>query len=241
MSDLLKIHALADGQLEGSDREAAQKQLNECPHSKAEFEAVVALKGALKSHVQGVDCEETWAKCRGRLDELDRSQRVESFVGRYAWGICGAFLVFIAGAAVLNRLNPNSTLKLHEVSSATRNLSSASINPGSIGSWLLKELGGKAPVRLEDQGPIQVVAQRAGIDPEGRRVVQLQMQDGKGPLVLVLVTNTDAIEGEGSGSTTHGQIDNANCITWVDGRVACLLIGQRSHEELEAISERLKL
>src|SRR5688572_18589792 len=103
MSDWLEIHALADDQLSDEERARANARLEGCEKSRAELAAIHAVKDVLGTRRDAVTCEETWQRCQRRLDELDKTARIEGFVGRYAWALCGAFLALIIGVGMLNR------------------------------------------------------------------------------------------------------------------------------------------
>ncbi|MBI3721272.1 MAG: hypothetical protein HY248_01860, partial [Fimbriimonas ginsengisoli] len=103
MIDPLKIHALADAELSKEDAEALAHEIAKCRRSTLELETIQGLKLIVNKHCQPVACDDTWCKCRKRLDEIDRAQRVEGFVGRYAWGLCGTFLLAIVVGGLATR------------------------------------------------------------------------------------------------------------------------------------------
>ena len=64
MSDYLDIHALADGQLSGAEKSAAETRLSGCDASQREYQAVGILKDVLQSKCEPIECAETWSKCQ---------------------------------------------------------------------------------------------------------------------------------------------------------------------------------
>ena len=103
MKDILQLHALADNQLDPNEAAQVQAALQKDPELMAEYHAVLSIKDCLQSKVSSVTCDETWRTCVGRLNEIDRTRRVEGFVGRYAWALCGVFFLFIVYGGISNR------------------------------------------------------------------------------------------------------------------------------------------
>src|SRR5688572_10010513 len=103
MSDWLEIHGFADEQMSDAEKASARQRVASDPACARELQAIQAVKDVLQTRRDAITSDETWANCQRRLDELDKAHRIEGFVGRYAWGLCGLFLALIIGVGVLNR------------------------------------------------------------------------------------------------------------------------------------------
>ncbi len=233
MSDWIEMHALADGQIEPGARAEAETRRDGAPELKAEYDAVQAVKNAC-SKVEPVTCAKTWEKCRGRLDELQKRERVEGFVGRYAWGLCSLIFVVMLFGAVLNRMG-GDRLGTGDVAKVLSGFSSS--RPGEGASV---DLGASAN---KDRNALRVVAtQRAFLNGYVGTVYQLQ--DQRGPLAFVKVQGVSEVEGVepmlDAGSYSVGKINDTNCVTWQEGAEANFLIADRSYEDLSRAADQLR-
>src|SRR2546423_12219389 len=105
MRDWLEIHALVDDELSAEERARLQAALTSDPRAQLEFQTVKSLKVLVASRCTHHDCDEQWRMCVKRLNEIDKTKKVEWFVAKYGWGICSAFVVVILGPAMFNRAN----------------------------------------------------------------------------------------------------------------------------------------
>src|SRR5687767_4015076 len=154
MSDWLDIHAHADDQLSDEEKARVNSRLQGCDKSRAELAAIHAVKGALEARRDTVTCDETWQRCQRRLDELDKTARIESFVGRYAWALCGLFLALILGVGMLNRTS--GSFGADDVpriaAGLTPFLSSPSSQDANTKQRFVRQKAGNAPIRAGGAG-----------------------------------------------------------------------------------------
>lgn len=246
MSDVLEIHALADGALSPEETARVEARIANCARSMAEYKAIVATRQASASLSGSVTCDNTWATCCKRLDELDKSSRVESFVGRYAWGLCSVFLFLILGAGMLNRAS-GSTLATQDVaqmlSGAGASTSAPRSNaPEEMSRWV-RDVVGPAPVTIQLDRVQIIDALERVID--GRRVVRLALRDRLGFATLVVIPDADRIENMQPTTATEGYcmgaIGGAPCLSWTEGGFAFLVTGDRSAAGLREIAENVRV
>jgi anti-sigma factor RsiW len=241
MSDWLEIHALADGELTGEEQARVQERLGRCEKSQAEYAAVKNLKATLDSKCASVTCEETWQKCRKRMNELDKARRTENFVTKYAWGICSMFFVLILGAAMLNR-TAGPGLRAMDVARMSAGMMTVpgpkSQNMPDKQRWVQETLQARVPVA---ETPLYVKSGAKGVTQDGRQVVRLDLLDDRGDLSLIVVERAQKVDDftrvQGNSNYLGGSINGMNCVTWSDGGSAFLLVGDRSLPELCSVAD----
>jgi anti-sigma factor RsiW len=243
MNDWLDVHALLDDELPAEERAKIQERLKSCDKTQAEYYAVHELKAALATKCLEPECEEVWQKCTKRLDAIDRTKRVESFVSRYAWGICSLFFCFIIGAAVMNRLNGNS-LKAGDVERVSASLTPLSA-PRSQATdekrrWLQENLDNSMVLQ---PGRITLIGGGAGFLTDGRKITRADLQDRDGRLRLYVIQSAGAIDGtEKVGDQSQysaGRLNNLNCVAWTDHGCAYLLTADRPVDSLVQAADAL--
>lgn len=236
MKERMEMHALADGQLDGDAKQLAEAARESDPSLRAEYDSIAILKETLQSKAPPVMCIKTWEKCRERIHELDKRKGVESFVTRYAWGLCSMFLVAILGAAMFNR-SFGGELRTGD---AARMLS---------GLGPVSRSGGPAPVQMNEwirkTGGAREVQLRGAAHGtyRGHPVALYQLQDSEGNLAALEIGGVTQVEGvepmlENSRFSV-GKLNNMNCVTWQEGRSTLFLVADRSHEDLARVAESL--
>lgn len=241
MKDWLDIHALADGQLEGEQRASAEALVASSPECKAEFESIRFIKSTLQGKAETYHSSATWAACRQRLVELEKRRRVESFVGRYAWGMCGIFLAAILGASFMNRANPDPELATGDVAKIVSGMAQLSPNrnaPEDMRSWIKNK-----PVTL-DFGNLKPFYWESGL-VKGRKVTRFAVADGKGTFSVVVVQGDEELEGGEPmtvpGNYTAVRVEGGNGVTWHDKGFTLLVVGPRSQDEVLTLAESIRL
>lgn len=242
MSDLMRIHALADGQIEGDEKRLAEEQLQCCAKSRAEYESVRALKQTLRNRLPVHTCSKTWSKCRERLAELDRTKRVESLVGRYSWGLCSLFVVLIFSAAILNRTLGPRDLRTGDVAKIIGGFGQLS-SPSSAPVEDMRKWIDSAAVTI-DTGTLRVVSFKEGTH-EGRNWAQVRLYDGTGVVELVIVRGAESVEGalpiRGKEGYRYCELNGMSCITWSDQGYSLFLAGPRAAEAVLSLAESIRL
>jgi hypothetical protein len=243
MNDWFEVHALLDDELPPQQRAQVQESIKASPECAAEWHAVRELKAVVNAKCVRPECEELWTRCCKRLNEIDNTKRVESFVGRYAWGICSVFMCFIVGAAMLNRTSGNS-LRTGDVARVSSSLVPISA-PRSQGTddkrrWLQDFLDKTMPVQPER---ITIISGATGFLPDGRKISRADLQDNGGRLGLIVVDSADHLEDaeqvDGHSQYFGGRFNNVNCIAWTDHGHAYFLVGDRARGALCQVADSL--
>lgn len=240
MNDFLDLHALVDGELEGDAKKAAEERLSTCDRSRAEYEAVRQLKATIADKCEPITCEKTWADCKDRIQALNRTRKVERFVSKYAWGLCGAFLVCIAVGGSLNRVH--GSVRTGDVARVSASLSPFSIQSGPEEEGnrdLFKGIMEPMVIRPES---VKVVGGASGMI-DGHKVVRLNLTDDTGPLALFLFADTEKLEDAQNLDGQGFAICNVNGwkgITWFDKPHSYLLIADRPFDELQLVAQAIR-
>ncbi len=241
MSEYLDLHALADGQLEGDAKRAAEERLKSCERSRAEYDSVCILKETLHHKCESITCEDTWKKCQGRLHEVRSARRVEHFVGKYAWGLCGAFLLAIVVGGSFNR-GGSGSVRTGDVARVSASLSPLALPssqaPEERKRWFQDVMSGPMADAPES---IQVISAATGL-MNGHKVVRLNLVDTIGGMALFALHNTRGIEDAqaADGGFSACQLNGTNGISWTEGPHSYLLIGDRPHDDLEVVARVIR-
>jgi anti-sigma factor RsiW len=249
MIDLKDLHALADGELAPSEAAALREAMKSDPVTLTEYNAILNLKDCLRDKVRPVpvDCEEAWRGCVGRLNELDKTRRVEGFVGRYAWALCGAFFLMIAFGGMLNRGSGSGAVQTADLARMVTNLvpTSRSVPPQSttaVNQWA-QDLLGQAknsvdPARMQIRGAAQGFV-------DGRLVTRFGLRDANGDLALLVIPDTASFDGmptvAGSQRYRAARMGNVNCVAWTSGGSSLVLFSERTHEDLAKVADRIRI
>lgn len=222
MSENLDVHAMADGQTSPEESQALREKMQADPSMQFEYESVLQIKGLLQSHCKGEHCDKTWTSCKERLVAIDKAERVNSFVGKYAWQFCGSFVLLIILAGAWARMGNHSR----------------SIDPGQVPT-----MAGFStmPAAQADQFGFQKFLRdswrlngsyRAVVN--GREVICYDLEDGIGRFAVYVVPGVDQLEG-----ACHREVQGRNCYNWVHDGLQYIVIADRDHAELEAIAARI--
>jgi anti-sigma factor RsiW len=240
MIDLLKIHALADGELSGAEQLEAEALVEYSAEARAEYEAVRSQKEMLAEKAPRQESAEVWTRCVDRLGEIDKTKSIEGFVGRYAWGLCALFFAAIVGAGFFNRADAGGTVTTAEVAGFASGMSPVRSSQPVTASEIERMLGPAPPISLEPERlRIVQVAQR---QIEGRQVLRVTFEDAFGYLALMIVPGVRSIEGADKVEGTAygaGSVDSVPCLVWTRGEFGLMLIGDRRLEELQSVADRL--
>lgn len=234
MNDWLEVHALVDDELSNEERAKIQEKVKTCKKTEAEWRAVRELKSLVSARCVHPECDEVWAKCTKRLVEIDRTKNAESFVGKYAWGICGSFCLLILCAAGYTRMNGGNLRPgdLAGVDAGMVPLSAPrSQAPSDQLQWLQQNFDQSMHPKL---GRVSVVRGATGHLADGRRVTEAILQDSSGELNLFVVERANRLDDVEHVDARYsgGTIGSKNCITWTDGENVYVLAGDRSLSDL---------
>lgn len=246
MIDRLDIHAWVDGELEESDQRALSQAVEADPALRAEFHAIVLTKRILKAKAEILDSQEAWLRCRPRLRELERDRKIQQFVGRRAWALCGALALALVVGHVANRTLGSGLIRPGEVASMSSLLvpvpQPQTSEPEKLRQWAAGAIG-DAPMNLQP-GVCQVRGIFAGYH-EGRRIIRLLLRDSYGDVTVIAVSGASSIEGlrplPSGGEFLSGSFAGRPCVAWTDSGYALFVVGDRDYESLAQIAASTKV
>jgi len=197
----------------------------------------------LQTRTETFECDETWSRCVGRLNELDRSSRIEGFVGRYAWGLCGAFALVIAVGGYWSRMAHTGVISSSDV---PREAASMFPVPGvrsmsDFKQWVGQKLGFESP-QIQDTRLNVACVYQGTLD--GMPAVRLALQDSDGNADLTIVHGAQAVDGVRplqDGQFSVGRVNGENLVTWTRDGSAMLLVSPRSMDQLVDLASEIRV
>lgn len=240
MSELIEnLNALADGELEGDAKLAAQEAVASDPQAAAEHSWAVLFKTQLREKLQPVENDELWAACKTRFDAIDKSQRAEVFVGKYAWAFCLIFLVGIFSAATVNRASGNKPLSNEHVAGLLNGLTPFSFSGPEQALESVRKAVGTGQLQSPDQTRVTSVSLGT---VDGRRAAKLTFVDHLGGMSLFVVCATSGIEGIESVDKGYkcGHINDQSAVVWTEYGRMFLLVSNRSQEDLVHAADQIR-
>lgn len=238
MTEPTQLHAFADGELSTKEANDLREVLRSDPRAAAQVDAILNLKDALAKNSLRHDDEEVWKGCLRRLDEIDKTRRVEGFVSRYAWALCGILFVFILSGRFAMRNVQGETSRIADV---TRLFGARPATPQDQAQAKMYEQLLKGVSRGLDAHRVDVSPPQTGFvhDIPAARFL---MRDVEGDMILTRVdgllnlpetspTSTPGIEA--------GVAGGANCLVWRLGGRTWVLTGSRPLESLHQVASEL--
>lgn len=244
MIDPLDIQALVDGELSQKEAESIRAQLAASQQDMNEYHSILSLKQLLsKSEVY--TCEVTWAKCQDRIIQIERVNRIDGFVGRYAWGLCGAFAMVILVGGYWTRIHNAGSISSEEVPRVAADMISipgVSKSVSSVKQWVTETLGRNAPVSLPE-GAFQVTSVAKGTI-DGLPAAKLGLHDSMGDADLLMVPGAQAVIGvrplqdrEFSVAT----VDGSSIVSWTRDGCALMMVSRRPVEDLVNLASKVRV
>jgi len=229
MIDLIKLHALADGELSEGEAKLLREQVLISEEASRELSAIHNLKDCVRSKAQIFTCEITLKTSMKRVAELDRKHRVDSFVTRYAWGISGAFLVLIFAGGIMNRTTGSHRVQTADIASLFAQPNSAPQHAVPTADW-----------NNYNHWLDGLIQNARGIasppDLDGHQVVKAVLRDAYGSMVLLVIQGDMAPEGmtevTGQEGYFSGKIQSHNVVARKDGSRLLVLVGDRPYDSL---------
>lgn len=244
MSDWMDVHAYLDGEMGAEERARFEAKCSCCARTQAELSAMREMRELLQTRCDCVDCTPAWSSCCDRLDEIDRANRVNTFVGRYAWAFCSGLVVMIAAAATMNRLN-GADLRTGDVARISASLAPvaapSSQAPEIKEQWVQDVLSNEFNVQPRD---LAVMGGGVGRTENGKRVTRIDLNDGQGVMHLIAFEKTSRVEGmepmNSLADFSRGKFNTLNCVMWHEADASVFLVGNRPHDELCEIAESIR-
>lgn len=229
MSNMHDLHALADGQLNETEKAQVLERLKSCPVSQAEYQSILQVKDVLAGQCTEVANEEGWKACRARLDELDRAKKVNGFVGKYAWGLAASVGLVLVSAHITNRLTGKYYISSGEATASVMGSREQAPSMDAEGRAIV----GNRVINVP-KGVFTLKSVRQGY-LDSRPTSCLRLQYGSYPLELYVVEGGAFEE---SGFTTEPN-RNGTAVRWSDGSAGFILVGSQSEKELLGLAEKL--
>lgn len=224
MDKLELMHALADGQLGPEEQEQAERLAQSDPECMVELKWAREIKGTVAQKCKMQGDEEVWKASLSRLDALDRTQKTETFVTKYAWAFCAVVLVAILFGAINNRtLGPQnlSTVQVADLLNPVASNANSDIDPRTA--------------QILDLRRFNILAVQ-DVPFENRMCKYIRLQDGFGGMVLLALNGQVSLNGidepTGYRGLKSGKINEANTVTWSMGEQTFVLAANRPTEEL---------
>jgi len=230
------VHALADGELNAAEEAEARKLISENADLSAEYEWALSLKSALVTHCKPIANDEAWQRCVGRLNELDKVNSTESFVGKWAWIFCGALLLMIFAGGIVNRTVGSRTVSNTQIAGL--------LDPISSGTAASKVPQVQAAENV-DLSKFQRTSIVGGYLEGNRAFVKYGLRDqlGLSGFGLAIIQGADRIEGldqrTSNPAIKSGQLNGVNSVTWSVQGNTCVLFGERPMSELVSFAEEM--
>lgn len=244
MSDRELLSAYADGEVNAAERAQIETLLSTDAAAAAHLTSIRQTKTFTAQFAKPIENEELWQTCCGRLTAIDKTKKIEGFVGKYSWALCAVFFLVIVAGGMLRHFGANS-LRTGQVASYVSALggswSHAPAQPEMRRQWTEQQFqaiqNAVQPDRL-----VLTDTQQGFVD--GHRLFCYRLADSQGLMDLVVVSNASAAEdGAPVDGVRGGNVNNASYVTWNQGDYAIFLLAdasQRSPEELATVSETLR-
>lgn len=245
MTDPLDLHALADGELNREDASRVRESLRSDEALNAEYNAILNLKDCMRDKTLRFDSEDAWRACRGRMDAIDRTKRVEGLVTRYAWAICAFFFVMILSGRYATQGTQGAAAQISDIGALAGTVRSQNApdlrNAAATNRWLDQMLGDTRQSIAMDR--LTVLGGGVG-EWQGMKVKVLDLQDNNGRLQLMIIPANlnlqDTAAMPGTPKVYAGNLGSSNCVAWsVDGSKTLILIARRPYDELQTIASRI--
>jgi len=239
MTDPKQLHALADEELTPSEANALREALKAEPRAAAEVDAILNLKDVLSKNAIRYADEEAWKGCLRRLDAIDKSRRVEGFVGRYAWALCGIMFVFIVSGRYAMRNVQGDTARTADLARIFGGGSRPAETPAQARMYadLTHAIRGSL-----DTKELQVFPPLFG-HVHDLPAARYPMRDRQGDLVLIQVDGALNLQDTAPLPTNPqmeaGVSEGSNCVVWHKDNQTLLLLGGRSLEDLTQVANRI--
>jgi hypothetical protein len=246
MKELHDLHAFVDGELSPEEARAIRVWIASDPTAQAEWSAISNLKDCLKEKSSKHSAEDCWKVCVKRLNELERSRHVETFVGKYAWAMCIILFALVIGGRYAVAGNKGEVVQAADF--GLFHSSSQSPSPE------VKKLFGQIMAQAHrNRAEVRLLSQTSGMIKD-QPVDRFVFSDQMGELAYYVIKNPLSLEDAsqvsvglsggtipGADPTGTGPEPRSSYVIWVDGDQTNVLIGPRSVEDLSRAARDLGL
>ena len=239
MTDPIELHALADGEMDPREANALREALKADPRADAELDAILNLKDVVAKNSLRHSDDEVWKGCLRRLDALDKSSRVEGFVGRYAWALCAVMFAFILSGRYAMRNVQGETTRTADI---TRLLGGRPASARELAEAKEYERLLKGVASGLDRNEVQIRAINSGFVRD-IPAARFDMRDIEGDFRITridaLLNLQDTVPVSSTPGMSAGVADGENCLVWRTPGHTWLLSGPRSLSDLGVLANRL--
>ena len=242
MIDRKDLHAFVDGELSVEQRTAVELYLKSSSEAAREVETIRALKSLVSQKLTPPSTEGIWKVCVRRLDEIEKTRRVERIVGRYAPALCGGLFVVILLAGQFghqpNRGNISTpdTLKMVNTLSPMQPPKSVGFDTSRWYADLLNQSKLSTPDHLTIRG---VSAGFMGEIP----VRSFSARDEVGDLKILVSQQPLVLEGmepmANHKELQAGLFDGMNCVVRTQGNTTIFIIAERTYDDLASVASKV--
>jgi len=236
--DPIEVHAYVDGELPAGQLAEVKASIDSSPETIREVEAIRGLKTMLRERIETPEIGSSWKSCVKRLDEIDKAQKVERAVNRWAPAICSVLFLGIIGAGLMTRY---THWKPSADSPSVARFLGFSANPTqSIDHQerMLKQSFSSTPVHMQVRGVSDYVI-------DGTPVRRFDVRDASGNLQILLVHEHIDFEGMRTLpdhlSVRVGIVGTTNCAARIDGNDTIVVIANRSYKDLAEVLNQVHL
>ena len=240
MIEPTQLHAYADGEASPAEANALRESLKSDPQAQAEVDSILNLKDFIAKNAIVHNDDEAWKGCLVRLDGIDKTRRVEGFVGRYAWAICGVLFLFIVSgrSAMRNVQGDNArTADLARIIGSSRPTPQWKQEQAKMYEDLLGLVGHNLdPTAIEAGFPTYGLVRDMA-------AVRVPLRDRQGDFAVTRIAGTlnlqDTAPTTGNPEFSIGVANGENCLVWHSRGYTYVLSGTRSLNSLSEVAARL--
>jgi anti-sigma factor RsiW len=245
MNKIEDLHALIDGELNSEESRRLRALVDGSTSMQAELSAISNVKDLLRQKCSNSPTDEVWKVCVVRLDEIDRSRKVESFVGKYAWAFCAGLFLLVIGSRFAVTDVKGETARAADL----LQFHSSATGPSAENQRLFAQLIQNSRV---NRSGVQVLSHASGMVNDVP-VDKLVIADKTGRLIFFAIQNVvhfedssmvpteSGISGGIMPTPTAADAPRLNYVIWLDSGKTYVLAGPRSIDQLAEASVDLGL
>jgi hypothetical protein len=235
MNEIIDLHALADGELEAKQAKELKARLESDGALQVEYDSILNLKDFLKTQAARYEADDCWQACRRRFDEIDRSRKVESYIGKFAPAVCVVLFVAILAGRFTTKGSAQTSQLNGIFPSVTGQAGPADPKLQQVFRDMLQE----AKSAVSDVRVVGIGNGSLGDVPATR----FSLVDPQGPLALYVIQasvnfeDTEPVPTEPN--LTSGVMGQWKCLAWPWNGKTFVLAGGRTEQQLETIRSQM--
>ncbi len=245
MMDRLDLHAYVDGELSRERSDQVKLSLSGSAEDLREAEAISSLKQMLATRTTQPESAAEWNKCVSRLNEIDKTRKVERVVSKYAPAFCGALLGVILATGLLHKRSDPGHISSPDLAKMAGSLEPMRPPKKQLGFNEDRWLGGlinQSKLSTPDHLTVRGVSngQIGGIP-----VRSFSARDEKGDVTILVVRQELDLEGmtpmTGHTNLLAGKLNGVNCVVQTGKDHTIFIVAQRTFEDLASVSSQVAI